>query len=158
MKWWMMITFHIVTVILAGWTFATFYEVAQQLAEVIRLQPDHWEVTINGVPCMLFLLYAVVISFVLTRMKRQMGVSLKAILLLPPEFYETDEREQKITTAACRAAYLSMYIAIPFLVVLLFIYPFVETIIPAYPIFIVLSLSVVQILSYGFVWRKKYVV
>jgi hypothetical protein len=75
--------------------------------------------------------------------------------MLPPEFEESDEREQLITAKACRSSYIVMWFATPIAAGLLVIYPMIQDLIPYYPIIILLLLPVVQIISYFFSIHKN---
>jgi hypothetical protein len=67
---------------------------------------------------------------------------------LPIGFLEDDEREQMITSQACRTSYKTLLYSVPMVVGSLVFYPIIQSTIPTFPILVCLLIPFTQITAY----------
>ncbi len=143
-------------VILFGWALISFYNAQMDFAEVIKNPEPPWEFTFNATPIVAAFVIGGIMTVILFRKSKKQHKSFAKAFFLPPEFEESDEREQEITARACRSSYVIMWFTFPILTALLLIYPFISETIPYYPIIIFLLLPLVQSFAYFLSWKKHY--
>lgn len=146
---------NIVIIILFGWAFVMIYEAQMQFADIIKDPEPPWEVSVNILPILLFFVICTPISIYLIARGKKKHKSMWKAFMLPPEFEESDEREQLITAKACRSSYIAMWYTAPIAAGLMIFYPFIQDNIPYYPIIILLILPVVQMISYFYSIHKN---
>ncbi|MCV9887997.1 hypothetical protein [Metabacillus halosaccharovorans] len=139
---------NIVTIILFGWALVMFYEAQMQFADIIKDPEPPWEISVNILPLLLFIMICIPISIYFIAKGKKKHKSMWKAFMLPPELEEADEREQMITAKACRSSYIAMWYTAPIAAGLLLFYPLIQENIPYYPIIILLLLPVVQMISY----------
>ncbi|MCM3122847.1 MULTISPECIES: hypothetical protein [unclassified Mesobacillus] len=142
--------------VLFGWGMIALYYAQMDFAEVIKNPEPPWTVTINATPVFAALVFGGILSAILFRKSKKKNKSFAKAFFLPPEFEESDEREQEITAKACRASYVMMWYAFPVLTALMLFYPFISETVPYYPIIIVMLFPFVQSIAYFLSWRKHY--
>ncbi|MBT2679321.1 hypothetical protein J7E38_09925 [Bacillus sp. ISL-35] len=142
--------------VLFGWAMIAFYYAQMDFAEVIKNPEPPWTVTINATPVFAALVFGGILTAILFMKSKKKNKSIAKALFLPPEFEETDEREQEITAKACRASYVTMWYAFPILTALMLLYPLISQTVPYYPIIIVMLYPIVQSIAYFLSWRKYY--
>lgn len=143
-------------VVLFGWGMITFYYAQMDFAEVIKNPEPPWTVTLNATPIVAAIVIGGIMTIVLFVKSKKKRKSFRKAFFLPPEFEESDEREQEITAKACRASYVTMWYTFPFLTALLLIYPFISKSIPYYPVIIILLYPLVQTFAYFLSWKRNY--
>ncbi|WP_078548260.1 hypothetical protein [Litchfieldia alkalitelluris] len=144
-----------VLIILFGWVMSVFYLAYADFADIVKSQQSSWEVTIPLLPIFTFIVIGGIISVFLHYAKKQKFQSWKKALFLPVELEEADEREKYITAQACRASYISLWIACPVITGLLCIYPFISEQMPYYPILLFLLLPLIQVFAYATSWHRQ---
>ncbi|MEW8985582.1 MAG: hypothetical protein AB2401_00930 [Bacillus sp. (in: firmicutes)] len=142
--------------VLFAWAMIAFYYAQMDFAEVIKNPEPPWEVTINATPIFAALVLGGILSAILFMKSKRKNKSIAKAFFLPPEFEESDEREQEITAKACRASYVTMWYTFPILTALMLIYPFISETIPYYPVIIIMLFPVVQSTAYFLSWKKHY--
>ncbi|WHX42726.1 hypothetical protein QNH36_11600 [Mesobacillus sp. AQ2] len=142
--------------VLFGWGMIALYYAQMDFAEVIKNPEPPWTVTINATPVFAALVFGGILSAILFRKSKKKNKSFAKAFFLPPEFEESDEREQEITAKACRASYVMMWYAFPVLTALMLFYPFISETVPYYPVIIVMLFPFVQSIAYFLSWRKHY--
>lgn len=142
--------------VLFGWGMIALYYAQMDFAEVINNPEPPWTVTINATPVFAALVFGGILSAILFRKSKKKNKSFAKAFFLPPEFEESDEREQEITAKACRASYVMMWYAFPVLTALMLFYPFISETVPYYPVIIVMLFPFVQSIAYFLSWRKHY--
>ena len=146
---------NIVTVFLFGWALVAFYDGYMQFADIMKDPEPPWEVSVNMLPLLLLLVICLPISIYLLARGKRKHKSIWKAFMLPPEFEESDEREQMLTAKACRSSYIVMWFTVPIAAGLLVFYPLIQDIVPYYPIIILLLLPVVQMISYFYSLYKN---
>ena len=142
--------------VLFGWAMVAFYYAQMDFAEVIKNPEPPWTVTFNVTPVFAALVFGGILTALLFKKSKKKNKSFAKALFLPPEFEESDEREQEITAKACRASYVTMWYAFPILTSLMLVYPLISETIPYYPVIIIMLLPLVQSIAYFLSWKKHY--
>ncbi|MFS0612037.1 hypothetical protein [Lederbergia ruris] len=142
----------IFTLVLFGWALTTLYDAYTQFAFIMKNPTPPWEVTFSVWPFLIIFLYGILLYF-LYRYKKKKKEKI-SIWLFPLQFSERDEREREISGEACRKAFISTWISAPIVASLLVFYPLFEEQFRHFPIFIVLLIPIIQILTYFFHIRK----
>lgn len=143
-------------VVLFGWGMIAFYYTNMEFAEVIKNPEPPWEVTLNATPVFATIVFGGIISLILFKKSRKKNKSIAKAFFLPPEFEESDEREQEITAKACRASYVAMWYTVPIFTAFMLLYPFISDTIPYYPVIIILLIPLAQSFAYFLSWKKHY--
>lgn len=146
----------IIVLILFSWAMTAFYHASIDIAAYAQDPSSGIMFEINIIPFILFFIIGGFLTFVAFRHKKKHNKGFVKGLWLPDEFSENDEREKQITARACRAAYISMFYAVPFITVLFLFYPFLSDSMPYYPIVVFMLLPLTQILTYMISWKKHY--
>lgn len=146
---------NVLIIVLFGWALTSFFTANEQFAEVIKKPEPPWEVEIFALPILLLMVLGAIFVILDIRVKRREGKRISSALFLPSEFVEDDERERMVTAKACRAAYMSMWVAGPFLGVSLVFYPFFKVAVPYFPVIAFMLLLLIQITAYHVSLRKN---
>ncbi|WP_077301857.1 hypothetical protein [Virgibacillus pantothenticus] len=139
--------------LIAAWGFIPLYSFASQVAGVVKNEST--QAFVNITPTIIFLLIATGFGILLYRhnSKKHKHIFLK--LFMPEEFSEQDEREKMITANACRKVYLFMPFVFGFMLILMFLYPFIDDLIPFYPMLLLFVYPIAQITIYYLSIRKQ---
>lgn len=138
---------------LNGITFEGYQEVTNM--ETGQTETDTVSVTMNPIPWIL--LFAFAIPWMVYSFKtRDRSKSFHVFAMDMTEFQESDEREVQITRSATKSAYKSVGIAVPLLIVAMILNPFLLDIMPAYPVYLLVSAIIIPTLVYGVVWIREY--
>ncbi|NBJ68275.1 MULTISPECIES: hypothetical protein [Clostridia] len=139
--------------LLTAWGFIPLYSFASQVAYMIK--NDGTQASVNITPTIIFLFISTGFGLLLYRhnSKKHKNISLK--LLMPVEFSEQDEREKIITANACRKVYLFMPFVFGFTLFLMLLYPFIDDVIPFYPMLLLFVYPIAQITIYYLSIRKQ---
>ncbi|MCJ7840295.1 DUF3169 family protein [Lederbergia sp. NSJ-179] len=141
----------ILTLILMGWALAALYDTYAQFAVIMNNPTPPWEVTLSIWPFLIYFLFSIILYFIYRYKKKNKENS---SWLFPLQFSERDEREREISGEACRKAFISTWISAPIAAFALVFYPLFEDQFRYFPIFIVLLIPIIQILTYFFHIRK----
>ncbi|RST59534.1 MFS transporter [Siminovitchia terrae] len=142
----------IFTLVLIGWVLATLYDAYTQFAIIMKNPTPPWEISLSIWPFLILVLYSILLYF-LYRYKKNNKEKI-SIWLFPLQFSEGDEREREISGEACRKAFISTWISVPIAASALVLYPLFAEQFRYFPIFIVLLILIIQILTYFFHIRK----
>ena len=148
--------FSIGSIFFFGWAMIAFYYAQMDFAQIIKNPEPPWSVTMNMTPVFAALLFGGIMTAILIKKSKKKNKSFAKLFFLPPEFEESDEREQEITAKACRASYVTMWYTFPVLTALMLIYPLISETIPYYPVIIIMLLPLVQSIAYFLSWKKHY--
>ncbi|TFE02180.1 hypothetical protein [Jeotgalibacillus salarius] len=142
-----------ITVDLNGITIQDVREVTDN--ETGQTETDVINETINSLPWLLLFIFTI-LWMVYSIITRDRSKTFNIFATKMTEFQETDEREIQITRDATKAAYKSLGILVPTLLVFVMVYPLVYKFLPEYPVYLLACTIIIPTLVYGIVWIKEY--
>lgn len=142
----------VLSLILVGWTIAALYDFCLGFSEVLQDPTPPWKVTLDLLPFFVSILFSIFL-LILYRRKKKAGEKV-SVWLFPLQFPEADEREKMISEEACRKAFISTWYSTPLVACAFVFYPFISDYFRHYPIFLVLFIPFIQIITYFIHIRK----
>ncbi|MBS4208491.1 hypothetical protein [Bacillus sp. FJAT-50079] len=142
----------LLSILIIGWVLISLYDMLSQFAHILKNPEPPWEINFYFLPLLLLLVFTLILSFFYFGKRKHKDK--RSLWLYPFEFTEEDEREQQISGEACRKAFIATWISASIAATLFVFFPLFQNQFIHFPIYLILFIPVVQIITYYIHIRK----